>query len=244
MALKHCPACGTETNDGDRFCTACGYALAEAATGSGGAAPADPAPPERAADHGSGKIIGGAILALLLAAGGGFWFWDRTNAPERALKPGEQRDASGEVIPVQPQARTARLPEQIREYIDGLAKTSAAEPENVEAWEQIAGVYYRASQLDGSYTAKAEEAYRHLLGLDERNLVGLRGLGNLAYGRGPPEEAIGFYESYLEIDPNGTDVRIDLGTMRYEAGDTPSAMAEWDRVIEKNPEAYQAYFNK
>lgn len=249
MAWKHCPGCGAETGEGDRFCTACGYALGEAQAAEAQAAEPPAGSAETAATAAtpgasSGSMVGGILLILLLAAGGGFWFYDRTNAPERALKPGEKRAESGEVIPVQPQARTLRLPDQIRDYIDGLAKTSEAEPENVEAWEQIAGVYYRASQLDRSYAAKAEEAYRHLLGLNEKNLIALRGMGNLAYGRGQPAEAIDYYESYLEVDPTGTDVRIDLGTMRYESGDADSALAEWDRAIEENPQAYQAYFNR
>ncbi|MFP6663520.1 MAG: tetratricopeptide repeat protein [Deltaproteobacteria bacterium] len=246
MAFKFCPECGTEIESGNSFCISCGHALAGKDTAAvGGKAPAVATPPASK----SGPIIGIVVLLILAGAGGGFWFQNRADAPERALKPGEKLTADGAIVPVQtqpqPQApRTMRLPDEIRNYIAGLASKAEANPDDLDAWESIAGVYYRASRLDRSYLGQARSAYEHLLGKDEQNLTGLRGLGNLSYDQGQREKAADFYERYLVIESDNPDVRTDLGTMRFELGDADAAIAEWDTVIAAHPEFYQAWFNR
>jgi tetratricopeptide (TPR) repeat protein len=234
MPFKFCPECGAEAVSENRFCASCGGSIATAA-------------PDAAAAPTSGafRIGGFVVLALLLLAGGGFWGWERSRAEERALKPGERRTDSGAVVPVQaPAPQKFELPPDIRDFIAKQADEAAKTPDDADAWGKLAGVYYRASRLDPSYVPKAGAAYQHLLDRDEKNLTGLRGLGNLAYDQGARDVSVTYYEKFLVIEPDNAAVRTDLGTMRYELGDSDAALAEWDRAIEGNPEFYQAYFNR
>lgn len=227
MSFKFCPECGAEGVPENRFCAKCGRG-------------------QRPVSLRTGGFI---VFALLLLAGGGFWGWEIYHAEERVLKPGERRTESGAIVPVQapsraPAPQTFELPEDIRNFIAKQAQDAAATPDDPAAWEKLAGVYYRASRLDPTYVAKAGAAYQHLLDRNAKNLVGLRGLGNLAYDQGERATSVTYYEKFLEVEPASPDVRTDLGTMRYELGDSDAALAEWDLVIENNPEFYQAYFNR
>ena len=233
MAFKFCPECGAETVPGNPFCASCGASLTVSEKTSATPSPA------------KGRLGGFVVLVLLLAVGGGFWGWERSRAEERSLKPGERRTNSGEIVPVAtPGAQKFDLPPDIRTFIENQAAEAAKNPDDSEAWEALAGVYYRASRLDPSYVSRAGEAYKHLLDRDEKNLIALRGLGNLAYDQGAREASVTYYEKFLTIEPANAAVRTDLGTMRYELGDSDAALAEWDQAIADEPEFYQAYFNR
>jgi Flp pilus assembly protein TadD len=233
MAFKFCPECGAQTVPGNPFCASCGAALS--VTEKTAVAPT----PAKA------RLGGFVVLVLLLAVGGGFWGWERSRAEERSLKPGERRTNSGAIVPVAtPGVQKFDLPPDIRTFIEKQAAEAAKKPDDSEAWETLAGVYYRASRLDPSYVSRAGEAYQHLLDRDEKNLIALRGLGNLAYDQGAREASVTYYEKFLTIEPANAAVRTDLGTMRYELGDSDAALAEWDQAIADEPEFYQAYFNR
>lgn len=245
MAFKFCPECGTGLEPGGRFCGGCGAAIG----GGGRATGSSPAP-----------LAGLVSLATLLALGGGFWLWTRfvPEAP-RPLKPGEGRAAAPAAAPGAPAAQAAApgaggapganphqkidLPDDIKQYIAGLAKDADAKPKDLAAWQTLARVYYRASRIDPSYADKAAAAFEHVLQLDPKDLDGLRGLANVAYDRQDRTKAIEYYGRYLALKPDDPEVRTDLGTMYFEGGDKGRAMIEYQRVIEKNPKFFQAWFN-
>ncbi len=242
MAFKFCPECGAELEPGGRFCGGCGSAVAGGrGTGS------SPAP-----------LAGLVSLATLLALGGGFWLWSRfVPQPPRPLKPGEGRaPAAAAPAPAPPagQAGAAgaaganphqkvELPDDIKQYIAGLAKDAEAKPKDLAAWQALARVYYRASRVDPSYADKATAAYEHVLQIDPKDLDGLRGMANVAYDHQDREKAIDFYGRYLALKPDDPEVRTDLGTMFFESGDKGRAMIEYQKVAEKNPKFFQAWFN-
>ncbi|MBU6280597.1 hypothetical protein KGQ64_00045 [bacterium] len=241
MAFKFCPECGAELDPAGRFCGGCGAAVAGGrATGS------SPAP-----------LAGLVSLATLLALGGGFWLWTRfvPQAP-RPLKPGEGRAPAAAAAPAPPAAQAGAagaagaspgqkvdLPDDIKQYIAGLAKDADAKPKDLAAWQTLARVYYRASRIDPAYADKATAAYEHVLQIDPKDLDGLRGMANVAYDHQDRAKAIDFYGRYLAIKPDDSEVRTDLGTMFFESGDKGRAMLEYQRVVEKNPKFFQAYFN-
>lgn len=233
MSFKFCPECGTALEPGARFCGACGHAL-------GGAGSAQKPLP----------LAGIVSLVVLLALGAGFWLYLRlTPEGPRPLKPGETAPgvmANAGPPPVGQGSAPhppMELPEDIKAYMAGLKKDAEADPEDKEKWRTLAGVFYRASRLDRSYTEEAQAAFEHLVGLDENDLDGLRGLGNMAYDQQDREGAISYYERYLALSPADPEVRTDLGTMFYESEQPERAIAEYERVIETTPTFYQAHFN-
>jgi tetratricopeptide (TPR) repeat protein len=241
MAFKFCPQCGTGLDPGGRFCGGCGAPVGGA---SGGSSPA--------------RLAGLVSLATLLALGGGFWLWSRfMPAPPRPLKPGEGRAAAPAAPPAGPAAAPAAaagtadpnphqkidLPDDIKQYIAGLAKDAEAKPKDLVAWQTLARVYYRAARIDPSYADRATAAYERVLQIDPKDLEGLRGLANVAYDRQDRTKAIEYYGRYLDLKPDDPEVRTDLGTMFFESGDKGRAMIEYQRVLEKNPKFFQAWFN-
>lgn len=221
MAFKFCPECGSRAEPGGLFCSACGASLR---------------PPRQAA-----PLAGVAALAVLLLAGGGFWLEYRHGAAEPARPLPGAPSARGQSVP--PGHPPFQMPDDIRRYIAKLADEAKAKPEDAAAWSTYARVAYRASRLDPSYRAQAKAAFEHLHQIAPRDLVGLRGLGNVAYDEGDRKSAIRYYRAYLEIEPDDPEVRTDLGTMYFESGEAEKAIAEYERVIAKTPAFYQAYFN-
>ncbi len=233
MPFKFCPECGTAIEQGAGFCGSCGHRVG------GAKATVNPLP-----------LAGIISLVALLVLGGGFWLYFRL-APEqpRPLKPGERAPgvmanapAPGVGAPGQG-GPPFQLPDDIKTYMADLQKQADASPDDKEKWKTLAGVYYRASRLDPSYGQKATTAFEHLVGLDENDLDGLRGLGNLAYDRQDRPAAIAYYERYLAASPADAEVRTDLGTMYYESKQPERAIAEYERVLATSPSFYQAHFN-
>ena len=58
------------------------------------------------------------------------------------------------------------------------------------------------------------------------------------------KEAIDYYERALEGDPNNTNIRTDLGTAYWYIGDADHALAEFDRVLRREPTKANALFNR
>ena len=234
MSIKFCPECGTAVEPGAGFCGSCGQPVGKSSGGS------NPLP-----------LAGIITLVALLALGGGFWLYFRL-APEQArpLKPGERAPGVMANAPAGAPGGVPgqnhpplELPDDIKTYMADLQREADKTPDDKEKWTTLAGVYYRASRLDKSYTAKANDAFEHLISVDEKDLDGLRGLGNLAYDRQDRESAIKYYERYLAASPADSEVRTDLGTIYYQSEQPDRAIAEYERVIATSPMFYQAHFN-
>lgn len=237
MPFKFCPECGTKVEPGAAFCSSCGAGVGAARPGGGNPLP----------------IAGIVTLVSLLALGGGFWLWLQfAPEPPRPLKPGERAPGvmasappagGGGAAPTGAPHPPLELPADIKAYMANLQSEAEANPDDKQKWTTLGGVYYRASRLDPAYREKAIAAYQHLVDLDENDLDGLRGLGNLAYDGQDRKGAVEYYEKYLTQSPADSEVRTDLGTMYYESGDRERAITEYERVLATSPSFYQAHFN-
>jgi cytochrome c-type biogenesis protein CcmH/NrfG len=60
-------------------------------------------------------------------------------------------------------------------------------------------------------------------------------LGNLYYDHHVFDEAIRFYSRALEIRPKDVNVRTDMGTAYWYSGDARTALAEYDKSLQVDP---------
>jgi tetratricopeptide (TPR) repeat protein len=229
-AARFCPACGQPATAGGRYCTSCGEAL--------GGSMRTPA-----ADR--SQRAGLAVLAGFLAVGLALWFVilspRRAGRLPLAEKPPATAESSGGDLPTN--HPPIAIPAEAKSFIADLEKKAEAAPKDLAAWKNLAQVEYRAGQIDKSYLAKAEKAYRHVLGVDPNDLDAIRGLGNVHFDREEYAEAVADYSKYLERKPDDSNVRTDLGTMYLYAGKDDEAIREYRKVVGSDPKFYQAHFN-
>jgi Flp pilus assembly protein TadD len=66
--------------------------------------------------------------------------------------------------------------------------------------------------------AQSEFYFQEVVKIDPRNSEGWSGLGNLAWIRGRPYEAISFYEKALSIRPNNFEAAMNLAIAYDKTG--------------------------
>lgn len=68
--------------------------------------------------------------------------------------------------------------------------------------------------------------------------------GNVYYDAQQFPEAIGYYEQAKSLNPDALDVRTDLATAYYYAGDADRSLTEFDNVLKIDPNYANALFNQ
>ena len=79
---------------------------------------------------------------------------------------------------------------------------------------------------------------------DPNNAALLYQIGNLYYDAQQYPEAVKYYENSLNISPNATDVRTDLGTAYHLMGQADRAIQEYDKVLKVDGKHANALFNE
>jgi tetratricopeptide (TPR) repeat protein len=82
-----------------------------------------------------------------------------------------------------------------------------ADSTNLNIRLMLASKYYAAGQL-----AKAASQFSRAYEQDQKNLIALTNLGNIAYDSNQDDKAIGYYEKEIALDPANLNVRCDLAT--------------------------------
>jgi tetratricopeptide (TPR) repeat protein len=135
------------------------------------------------------------------------------------------------------------IPEEVKQAIREMSKKASAAPDDLDTWKHLADVQYRASEIDPSYLAEADAAYRHVLERHPEDTDVLRSLGNIAFDQQHHDVAIDFYQRYLKLKPDDPDVQTDLGTMLLAAGNMDQAIQQFQAVMKHDPSFFQAQFN-
>ncbi len=230
---RFCGRCGAARPEGASFCPGCGTAL--------GPAPEPSSETPEAKPKSSGPWVAAGVMAAFMATGAGiFWLAAGTSGDVARAVPGRPTPA---VEATQESARDIEFPEEILTFLEELQEAAAASPENIEAWQKLARAQFRASQLNRSYTAQAEQSLERLLDLDANNLEGLRMAGNLEYTKNDFAAAQGYYERYLELEPGDPHVLTDLGSVLLFQDQTETAKKIYADVLKEHPEFVQAHFN-
>jgi tetratricopeptide (TPR) repeat protein len=191
---------------------------------------------------GLGRYVPLAVVgAVLLVGGTAVWVGARSARPSNVV-PSREVPPSGEQALPEGHPPIA-VPDNVRQVIDKLTESAQASPDDLDAWRQLGFIQYRTSQADPAYLAAAKASYQHVLTKDPKDLDALRALGNIAYDQENPEEAIRYYERFLEVEPGNNSVITDLGTMFLSARQTEKAISTYERVLEDDPSFFQAQFN-
>jgi len=167
-----------------------------------------------------------------------------TRPPQRAVPGSPTRGgAGGQGAELPPEHPPIRLPEETVEFLQELAATARAAPDDLEAWQRLARGLYRAALVDRTYKARAEEALDQVARLDPGNLEALRARGNLAYESQDYAEAQKQFLRYLESDPDDPGVKTDLASTILFQGDREKAKELYREVIAAHPDFVQAHMN-
>ncbi len=229
---QFCAQCGARALEEASFCVECGEPLPGAKQSRVGSA-----------SNLSSRFAPLVVVGGILAIGGvtiaiGYSQQPPPNAP--IANPPPQAAAAPQPPAGHP---PTTIPEEVKRVITRLEAIADEKPDNIEAWNQLAFVQYRAGQVEPSYRDKSEASYKRVLGLDEKNLTALRGLGNVAYDRNDQGKALEYYQRYLEIEPGDKSVRTDMGTMLLSAGRSEDAIRIYRGVLQEDPTFFQAQFN-
>ncbi len=69
----------------------------------------------------------------------------------------------------------------------------------------------------------------------ELDATGLVDLGTLIFDRGHPDEAIGFYQQALKVDPEMYEAWFRIGLVEHQRGDLDNAEQAYSRCLKKRP---------
>jgi len=234
-----CIKCGAPRAAESRFCTACGASLHGAA----------PSPRARIADSRSPSSAI-AMGALLLALGGvaAFFALREPAQLQRAVAgspsaPGAAPGAPPTEAGLPSGHPSIELPQEVVQFLDGLSADADKDPKSVDAAQKLARARYRASVINASYRASAEQALTKLLALDPANSEGLRISANLAYDTGDFPEAQKRFEAYLAKNPDDASAITDLGSAQLFQDRVDDAVANYRSAIAKDATFMQAHFN-
>jgi cytochrome c-type biogenesis protein CcmH/NrfG len=238
---RFCTKCGAPRAAGASFCTACGAPLdGAAATASGTVSKASP------------PATAWAMGALLVAAGAVAVYFalrepvrsERAVAGSPTAPAGGQASAQGEAQEGLPSGHPSiELPKEVVAFLDGLGADAQKNPESVEAWQKLTRARYRASVINASYQASAEQALAKLLALDPGNVEGLRIAANLAYDKRDFAEAQKRFEAFLARHPDDASALTDLGSALLFQDKIDEAVKRYQEAIAKDPKFMQAHFN-
>jgi len=135
------------------------------------------------------------------------------------------------------------LPEEVTSFLDDLAKSAAAAPQDIEAWKKLARARYRAGMLNRKYNADALKAVDHVLELKADDTEAIRMAANIAYEDERFVDAEKMFRRYLELDAKDPGVRTDLASAVLFQGRTDEARKMYTDIIATNPDFVQAHVN-
>jgi hypothetical protein len=224
-----CTQCGAKLTGGAKFCVECGWQASGTKI-------------LRSGSTLLGRYAPLLVLGAVLVVSGAAVSIGLLNPKTPPSVPGRQGGRAGNGV--MPEGHPPiSVPDDVRQVIDDLAASAAAEPDNLALWEKLAEAQYQAGRIERDYLLRAKESLLHILERDADNTDVLRRLGIIAFDRQQHDEAIDYYSRYLSIKPDDHNVRTDRATMQLSLGRTDDAIAGYQQVLAENPEFFQAQLN-
>ena len=122
--------------------------------------------------------------------------------------------------------------------LDRFKNAVLIRPERLEAWRNLAYVYYQIGQADAAIAT-----YQRIVSADPADASSLYSLGVLYLNQDRYQEAVGTLSQLLEVDPRHLDGHINLAVAQVHTGDDKGAEDHYRKAIEIDPGAPNSYYN-
>ena len=131
---------------------------------------------------------------------------------------------------------------QHHEAIQQFEKATSYDPNNADAYYNLAAVYHRMGVVnrDPSLIAQAEHYYNQCLDRDEDHCHCYRGLAVLLVEQERSEEAFRLIEGWVDRSPSSADPKIELARLFEEFGDRQAAKQQLVEALSADPQSARA----
>jgi tetratricopeptide (TPR) repeat protein len=111
-----------------------------------------------------------------------------------------------------------------------LEKVSKAQPDNLEAWNLLASVYFKQRDFSNAVTA-----YKKIIELDPNSASAYLGLGDVQVRMQKPQEAAPNLEKALALDPEKKEALMFLGNAYQDAREWAKAADAYEKFLGSGP---------
>jgi tetratricopeptide (TPR) repeat protein len=122
---------------------------------------------------------------------------------------------------------------QYQAAIQRFQKALASDPNNADAYYNMASAYHRMGSLnhDKATVTQAEGLYDQCLDIDPNHTDCYRGLAVLLVETERPEKAFTLLKGWTSRNPQNINARIELARLYKEWGDTESARVNLEQAV-------------
>jgi tetratricopeptide (TPR) repeat protein len=106
--------------------------------------------------------------------------------------------------------------------IEHLTSYATFEPNSAQGWIKLGDAQLRARRLD-----QAEKSYKNASDLRPRAPEALNGLGNIAYHRRKPQEALALFSAALAEDPQYAPALLNIAVLHHSQNNRQQALREF-----------------
>jgi tetratricopeptide (TPR) repeat protein len=131
---------------------------------------------------------------------------------------------------------------QHQEAIQRFERAISSDPDNADAYYNLAAVYHRMGVVnrDPSLVAQAEHYYNQCLDRNEAHYQCYRGLAVLLVEQERSEEAFRLIEGWVDRSPSDAEPKIELARLFEEFGDRQAAKRQLVEALSADPESARA----
>jgi tetratricopeptide (TPR) repeat protein len=150
-----------------------------------------------------------------------------TAASKKEHAANEDRVQSGHLVD---QAGEAARHNQLVPALDLLQQALDKDPQNGNAWSQLAKIHYSAGKI-----AEAHEAINRALKINPYKPDYLYVLGRILQAENKPAEALQTFQELVQVNPTESDAYYEMSVIYQQQSDRPHALAALQKAVALSP---------